>query len=171
MKFNKKNTQYFKTNKGFGILEIVIASAIVSIALFSLLTVFIFTNRLNLQSNNKIRANFLVEEGIEALRFLRDASWSGNMDALSQGTDYYISFATMTSTWSIETVDPGLIDDLFLRKVILEDVYRDSSDDIVTPGGTLDPDTKKFTVEVEWQERTASSTIRVSTYLSDIFDN
>ncbi|KKT21174.1 MAG: hypothetical protein UW05_C0016G0017, partial [Candidatus Giovannonibacteria bacterium GW2011_GWC2_43_8] len=104
-------------------------------------------------------------------RFLRDQSWATNLGGLSIGTTYYLSFNAVNSVWSINTSNPGLIDNLFLRKVTAENVCRNDSYDIVSSCGTLDPDTKKINVSVEWLERGSTATISASTYLSDIFDN
>lgn len=156
--------------KGFGLLEIVIAVSIISATIFSLSFVFLIASRLETMSLDKIRANFIVEEGLEAMRFLRDQSWATNLGGLSAGTTYYLAFATTTSTWSVGT-NGSEIDKLFLRKITAENVCRNGSYDIVSSCGTLDPDTKKINVSVEWLERGSTTTISASTYLSDIFDN
>lgn len=159
-------------NPGFGLLEIVIATAIISGTIFSLLFVFLISNKLATASSNKVRASFLAEEGLESLRILRDESWSANLAGLSVGTNYYLSFNTITSAWSISTLNPGNIDNLFTRTITVENVNRDpTTDDIVLTGGTNDPDTKKFNVSVAWLERGGSMVVVVSTYLTDIFDN
>ena len=158
-------------NKGFGLVEVVIASAIISVSIFSLSAVSVIGNRLQSQSLEKTRANFLSEEGLEAMRFLRDKSWNTNLANLSIGTNYYISFASSTSQWSIGSTTPPYIDSFFDRKIMVENVFRDSNDNIVLSGGTQDPDTKKVTVAVLWQDRNATTSINLSTYLSDIFDN
>ena len=159
-------------NKGFGLLEIVIATAIISGTIFSLSYVFLISNKLAAESSNKIRAIFLAEEGLEALRALRDRSWTSNLSVLNTSTTYYLSFATTTSIWSIGTANPGFVDGLFARTVSIENVNRDpATDNIVSSGGTNDPDTKKFNVSVAWSERTGTTTIIVSTYLTDMFDN
>ncbi|HEY4521565.1 MAG TPA: hypothetical protein VJH05_00265 [Candidatus Paceibacterota bacterium] len=156
---------------GFGLVEIVVASAIISVSIFSLSAVSVIGNRLQSQSLEKIRANFLAEEGLEALRFLRDKSWNANLSSLSVGTNYYISFASSTSQWNIgSTVAPN-VDSFFERKITVENVFRDSNDNIDLSGGTQDPDTKKVSISVSWRDRNATTTINLSTYLSDIFDN
>ncbi len=152
-------------------IEIVIASAIISIAVFSLSSVFIMASRTETQSLDKIRANFLAEEGMEAMRFLRDKSWSGNLTSLSSGTNYYLTFNTATSKWSAGSSNPGAIDTIYTRIVTVENVYRNSFDDIVSSGGTLDPNSKKVNVNVSWQEHNFNSSTTVSTYLSDIYTN
>src|SRR3989344_4997112 len=158
-------------NKGFGLVEVVIASAIISVSVFSLSAVSVIGSRLQSQSLEKIRANFLAEEGLEAMRFLRDKSWNTNLANLSSGTNYYVSFASSTSQWSVGSTDVPYADSFFDRKITVENVFRDSNDNIVLSGGAQDPDTKKVTVVVLWQDRNATTTINLSTYLSDVFDN
>ncbi len=155
-------------------MEIVIAVSIISATIFSLSFVFLISQKLETTSSNKIRANFLAEEGLEASRFLRDKSWSLNLAGLSAGTNYYLAFAAVTSIWSIGAAGPDKIDNLFYRKITINNVSRDPStqniESTYNPSNN-DPDTKKFNVEVAWQERGATSTVTISTYLSDIFDN
>lgn len=160
--------------KGFGLVEIVIASAIISATIFSLVYVFVIATRLEAQSSNKIRANFIAEEGLEVLRLLRDSSWSSYLASLNTSTTYYLSFNPASSAWSIVTTDPGLIDGLFSRKITLDNVSRDPTTDdieVIYNATNDDPDTKKFNVEVSWDERGLASEIIVSTYLADMFDN
>lgn len=156
---------------GFGLVEIVIASAIISVSVFSLSAVSVLGSRLQSASLEKIRANFLAEEGLEAMRFLRDKSWDINLSSLSQDTNYYVNFSTSTLQWSINSTSISYVDSLFDRKVTVENVSRDSNDNIVLSGGTNDPDSKKIIVTVSWQERGATSTVQLGTFLSDIFNN
>src|SRR3989338_3569679 len=156
---------------GFGLLEIVIAVSIIGATVFALSSVFLMSNKLETRASNQIRANFLAEEGLEALRFLRDKSWSGHLASLNTTTAYYLSFNAGDSSWSVTTSNPGMIDGLYARSFSVEAVNRNGSDDIVSSGGTLDPNTKKFNVNISWKERGAYSTTTLSTYLSDIFQN
>ena len=43
------------------------------------------------------------------------------------------------------------------QKIVVSDVYRNSSDAIVTTGGTLDPSTKQVTITISWTQPSASS--------------
>lgn len=161
-----------RKNQGFGLLEIVIASAIAAGTIFSLSFVFLISHKLAAESSNKVRANFLAEEGLEALRLLRDQSWSANLSGLNAGTNYYLSFEPSSSLWGIDVANPGPIDNLFERTIAVENVNRDpTTDDIVTTGGVNDPDTTKFNVSVSWSERAGPFTVTVSTYLTDMFNN
>src|SRR3989344_4620878 len=79
---------------------------------------------------------------------------------------YYLFCATTTSIWSIVTNGPALIDGLYMRTINVTAVERDASDDIVSSGGTVDPDSKKISVTMAWSGRGATSTVTISTYLS-----
>lgn len=153
--------------KGFGLLEILIASAIVSMAMVSLSFVFVLSQRMTARSGELMRANFIAEEGIEAMRFLRDKSWSANMATLAEGTTYYISLSTTTSSWSMGTSNLGNIDGVFNRTIQVQSVMRNGSDDIVLSGGTIDTNTLKIISNVSWSSGSASA----ETYLSNIFNN
>ena len=160
-----------KNSPGFGIIELVIASAIISGSLFSLMSVFSLSNRLAGEASNKIRANFIAEEGLEAARILRDAGWNHNIAPLLNSETYYLDFDTATLSWDIVTTDPGFIGGKYSRKIKVQDVSRDSFADIVASGGTVDLESKKIIVEVSWFERGGTKTQTLSTYLFDVFDN
>ena len=160
-----------KRAAGFGVIEVLIASGIIGATIFSLYYVFVLGTRLSVDAGNKISANFLAEEGLEAARFLRDSSWTDNISGLVSGTAYYLSFDKINSAWSITAGAQAPVDGTFYRKLTVENVSRDSNDNIVSSGGTLDPGTKKINIEVAWANRGATSTILLSTYLTDMFDN
>src|SRR3989338_8607603 len=156
---------------GFGVIEVLIASGIIAATIFSLYYVFVLGNRLSADAGNKISANFLAEEGLEAARFLRDSGWQSNILGLQPGTNYYILFDKINSVWSMAVSAPPQIDAVFYRTLTVENVSRDSNDDIVSSGGTVDPETKKINIEVAWSGKGATSTMVLSTYLTDLFDN
>ena len=157
---------------GFGIVEVLVASAIISTAIFSLYYVFVLSHRLSAGAGEKISANFLAEEGLEVMRYLRDESWEDNLKNLSVSTNYYIDFDKINSEWSVGTANPGPIDGRFTRVITVANVSRDGLDNIVLTGGTNDPDTKKINVAISWSAAPGTvSSITLSTYLSDIFNN
>lgn len=154
-------------HKGFGLIEIVIASTIVSLTILSLGYVFSLSTRINGETVERVRATALAEEGLEVVRYLRDYGWTSKIAPLSVSTTYYLAFATSTSQWSVTTT-PQVIDGLFTRTIVLSPVARDGSDNIVTSGGTVDAGTLKATSQVTWK---ASSSVQVSTYITNMFNN
>lgn len=153
--------------KGFTLVEVVVATSIILVFLLALFGV----NNLYLKSaflnTDSIKATFLAEEGLEAMRFLRNSSWEDNILPLSAGTNYNLIF--LSNAWIVNS-SSDYVDNLFERRAVLSDVYRDVLDDIVTSGGTLDPYTKMVTINVSWSTRGATTTKSISTYLSNILD-
>lgn len=160
--FNKKN----KNNFGFGIIEIIIGSAIISLSFLGLMAVANISLKVLEENSHNLKAAFLLEEGIEAVKILRDTDWSQNIATLSTGTNYYFEFNG--TTWQA-TTNNTYIDGLFERRFVVENVYRDSNDDIAA-SGTVDPNTKKITVYVSWPEKGATKTKYISTYISNLFE-
>src|SRR3989344_288297 len=152
-------------NRGLTIVEVVIATSIILaflLALFAVNNLYLRTAFLNTGS---VKATLLVEEGLEAIRFLRDSSWDDKILVLTPGTNYSLIFES--NSWQTTTTNV-FIDGTFERILTLSEVYRDGSDDIVSSGGTLDPDTRLVTVSVSCRVGSATTTKSISTYLSNI---
>lgn len=153
--------------KGFGLSEIVIGLAVITLFLFGVLAVARLSSRLSEENGNNIKAAFLLEEGMEALKILRDAGWQQNIASLAVLGDYYFSFNN--GQWQA-TSSNVFIDGLFERKLRLENIYRDAQDRIAD-SGALDPNTKKASLSVSWRSRGATTTKTISTYLTNLFNN
>lgn len=154
--------------KGFGLLEIVVAISVISFSLFSVMSAVIMALRVSEGSGKNIQAAYLLEEGVETLRILRDISWQNNIANLANNVDYYFVFAD--GAWQATTSAPTLIDQIFERKFVLESVYRNGSDDIAQ-SGSLDNGTKKAVVTVSWLTQKGTTTQSTAIYLSDIFSD
>ena len=107
----------------------------------------------------------MAEEGLEATRSARDQSWSGNIASLTSGSPYFPVISA--NKWSLSNTSPGTIDNIYTRQVVITDISRDASDNIVTSGGTNDPNTKKIISTVYWGTKSASLT----TYLTNLYSN
>ncbi|MDP3762853.1 MAG: type II secretion system protein [bacterium] len=156
--------------KGFGLLEIVIAVAIVGGALWALASVFLLAERAQELSREKLQAVFLAEEGLEVSRYLRDSGWNSNIAPLLTSTDYYLNFNAATSQWTTTVTAPAAIDGIFSRSFRIENVLRDSGDNIA-PSGTNDPETRKIIMKVAWSFQQSSENVSLEAYLMDIFNN
>ncbi|MBI2109066.1 MAG: prepilin-type N-terminal cleavage/methylation domain-containing protein [Parcubacteria group bacterium] len=173
---NKKlqATSYkLQAKNGFGLIEILVASAILSASLVTLTASSQIAFRLMKESLERTQAGFLVEEGVEVTRILRDDAWSLNIAPVPTGVEMYFVFASSTNTWTLESAAPPLIENLFTRRVVFDDVYRrDSDGEIIDEGSldpkTLDPDTRKATIEVLWGD---GRNVTFETYIANIFQN
>src|SRR3990167_772789 len=146
---------------GFGMLEIIIGVAIISASLFSLIAVAQISLRFVGESTQNAKSGFLLEEGVEAIKFLRDSGWDVNIVPLVVNVSHYLNFNG--TNWESTSVN-NYIDGVFERSFVIEDVYRDSNDDIAA-SGTLDAGTKKVSVLVSWNTRSGTTTKNISTYI------
>lgn len=159
---------YKHRQKGISALEIIIGLALISLSFLGIFSVSSTALKSIHNSTQEIKASFLDEEGLEAIKILRDTSWQNNINGLSVGTNYYLTFNN--SIWQATSTNV-YIDGVFERSFILENVYRDANDDIASLG-TLDAGTKKITVLVSWISGTGATTTKsISTYLTNLFNN
>ena len=157
------------SKKGISLVEVVIGIAIIVGAVLASFVYFSLAIKVARQSAETIQATLLVEEGIEALRVIRDSGYSSGLGSLSKNQDYFLSFSG--STWQSTTAS-STIDGVFTRTFFLEEVRRDSNDDIVLTGGSVDPDTLEVTVVVSWQaEDGDQKVLETSTYLTNAYND
>ncbi len=150
--------------QGSVLLEVVVTSAIISLVSLSFLGTLATLSRFHQKNMLSIKGGLLAEEGIEAVRFVKGSGWS-NLSSLPVNTPRYFELAT--SSWGVTTT-PEIIDGLFYRSFILYSVARDAGDDIVSSGGTLDPNTFLVESRVSWNWRGATSTVSYKTYVTNI---
>jgi len=153
---------------GFALIEALVASAVIALVLAGVVAALLLTLRSALGNTASVQSAFLAQEGIEALRILRDNGWSANIASHPSGVNFYLVFDG--TTWQATTTNRS-IDGTFERSAALADVYRNGNEDIVQSGGTLDPNTKKVTVSVSWREGGATTTRSLSAYLTNMFNN
>ena len=155
--------------KGSGLVEILVAVFIFTIILGSLITAsnaYLSGAGANLIST---KGAYLAEEGIEAVKTIRDSGWT-NINALSNDTNYYLYFDTSSSTDNIweATTTANVTDSNFIRTFVLNSVSRDTNGRITQNGGTLDSKTKQLTVSVSWISNNSTTTKSLSTYITKI---
>lgn len=150
--------------KGFTLIEVVVGAAIILLFISALsaalsLYVSILPDRVD-----NVKAQYLVQEGIEVVKYLRNEGWDTNIAALSNNTDYYLQLDA--GAWSLTTTEQ--ITDGFTRTIVFSDMYRDGNNDIAT-SGTLDLDGRLVTVTASWASGTRSESLQ--TYITDILGN
>ncbi|MFC1700752.1 prepilin-type N-terminal cleavage/methylation domain-containing protein [Patescibacteria group bacterium] len=147
----------FKKNKGFTLMEVIIAIGVISVGSIGLLALMDFSIRANSISSNRLIASNLAQEGIEVIRFNRDhaADWDAWYSGFNDG-DYRVGIQTVSPyTWSLE-FNPasyrlyynnvsGLYNhigagnaSIFTRKIIVN---------------TLSATEKQIIADIQWSER------------------
>lgn len=138
------------------IIEILIVITIISISLFTISAISLFFLKTIKENDNYQKAILLNEEAIESVRNIRDIDWSqissktGNYYPVINGSNWALTAGTQTLNG-------------FTRAINFENVNRDSNDNIISSGGTNDPNTKKITVTVSWNNKN----IILSAYLTN----
>lgn len=144
-------TYYGKTilhKQGQSLLELIIAVGVFAL-MVGLLASFILSSYVSGRLANEItKANFLAEEGIEAVRSIRDNNWS---DLTPEDHGLVIS----GNNWIFQGAQEDISGQLKggVRKIVIEDI---------------NPDTKKIISQVSWQfTRDRFQQIELITYLTN----
>lgn len=145
-------------------VEVIVAIAIIVVAVLAAMTVTQKSVSVSRQSLHVSQANFLLEEGAEVVRVLRDNAWS-NISGLTDGTSYYPTFST--GSWTLSTTLSTV--GIFTRTITVASVNRDATSGDISVSGTNDPGTKLITVTVSWNEGGQVMSKTLSFYIMNIF--
>ncbi|MEK7471140.1 MAG: hypothetical protein AAB623_00625 [Patescibacteria group bacterium] len=151
-------------NPGFMVVEILVAISIITVSILAATAVAQKSIYVSRQAFHTTQATFLLEEGAEAVRILRDNAWS-NISSLAVSTNYYPTFSGGTWTLSQTANTVGI----FTRRVTIAGVNRDNDTQDIASSGTDDPKAKLVTVTVFWLEGGVTITKTLQFYIIDIF--
>ncbi len=154
--------------RGVSLIEVVIATSIITLTLVVLVTVYSLVARYSLTNIRSFKATGLAEEGVEALGFLRDASWTSKIAPLALNTTYRLYWNG--SAWTTPLSAP-LLENRYDVTFRLTAVNRDASFNVVSSGGTTDSSSRKAAVSISWREGTATTTKTLETYIFNTFNN
>jgi len=153
--------------KGIGLVEMVVGLSVFIFIVLSFIVSFNYFIKNSILGTKTVQAYFLAEEGMEAIKSMRNDGWTTNINSLISGQEYYFYFNG--SHWESTTAQ-STIDNLFTRKFTLENVYRNISGDI-SSSGVLDSGSKKVNVSVSYAVNEAVITKNLSMIITNIFGN
>jgi len=147
MNLIKKN----KNNKGFSLLELILAVAIFSLGSYAMATLLIDVNINTRYNTEKTEALFYAKEGLSATQSIRDKGWADF--TTTEGSGLVVD----SGGWILNGDASDLIDNKYTRTVSIEEV---------------DTWLKKITSTISWPlTPTRTSSITLTTYLSDWKEN
>ena len=155
-----------RLNKGSSLIELMVGLSVIFVALISLVTAYNFFLSVAGKNTETIKAGFLLEEGIEAIRSIRDEGWDEFYN-LPVDIEQQLTFNSIG--WDIAT-SSSLIDGRFNRAFIIKEIYRDGYDDIAE-AGYLDNGSRKIEVFVSWFDKGATTTVSSDVILANIFED
>ncbi len=156
--------------RGFSLVEVLVSVSIILVLAISIASLFQFSGALAKRSLNKVVAVNLAEEGLEVARVWRDNGFTTQITAKTNNTSYYLLFATTTATWQATTTLTWSLE-RFARCVTFLPVYRDTNADIISSGGTLDPNSRLVTATVSWLEGQATTSYALSALITNQFSD
>ena len=145
-------------------IEIIVAVSIITVSILAAMAVTQKSVYVSRQAYHATQAAFLLEEGAEAVRIIRDNAWS-NISSLTVGTNYYPTWAG--GTWTLSQTANTVV--IFTRTVTLASVNRDDTTKDIASAGTNDPGTKLVTVTVSWIEGGTTINKTLQFYIIYIF--
>lgn len=151
-------------NKGFLLIEVIVAFSIMSLSVIAAMWVSQKSIAVSRQALHTASAGFLLEEGAEAVRIVRDNAWT-NISSLTNGTNYYPTFSG--GTWTLSTTANTV--GIFTRMVTVASVSRDVATSDISSSGTNDPGTKLVTVTVSWVEGNTTISKTLQFYITNLF--
>ena len=175
MSFKIKSSKH-----GFTLVEIIVGLAIFVSLVASVYGSVLLSNKAVAKASAKIQAAFLLEEGVEAVRYLRNQSWSTKIPAA--GDPQCLNFDGINKfVFSSDITSCDLYDGKFRRTVQFTDVCRATKatgsdiDLTITPpsctGGDLDQKTKKVTVTVSWGQAPEAYSESINFYITNLYGN
>lgn len=170
LKINKTKEQTsISHRRGFSLVEILIGTSIICVSLILIVNLENGISKIGWSSTAKVQAGMLAEEGISVIRNMRNVSWQ-DINALNNNVPYRVYWNQTSKSW-LATTSVMLIDNKFDRTITFYPVYRDiNSFDVVSTGGTVDYGTRKFSVDVSWQDNSGTTTRSLTSYIYNIFN-
>lgn len=151
-----------KFQKGQSILEVIVAVAIFSLIGAAMASMAVGSFTALTQGGEQTEAVNLAQEGIEAVRAIRDRAWNENIYNKS-------SIAVNSNEWIFNGEGTEETIGQYARTITFSDVCRDNNDEIVVcPGDYIDVHSKKATVIVSWEIRSGVvNSVQKITYLTN----
>lgn len=133
--------------RGQSIIELIIAMAIFSLIGAAMIVMVVGSFTALVQGGEHTQAKALAQEGIEAVRAIKDRAWNENIYSTS-------SISVSSGQWVFDGEGTTETIGQFTRTISFDNVCRDSSDDITDcPGDYIDVHSKKATVSISWEIR------------------
>lgn len=157
-----------KRQQGFGLIETLISLAVASMIVISFTSLFVYNLKVSNSNIKKIQANMYLQEAIEAFKDLEQSDWDAIANASClQASPCYPDI--QSNQWTIISGEEALDGGRYTRSVTIKEVHRDQStfpNNIVQSGGHIDPNTKKITAQISWQNGFhQTETMELETYV------
>jgi Tfp pilus assembly protein PilV len=151
-----------QNSDGQSLLEVIVAMAIFSLISASMISLTVGSFTALQQGGEQSEAEALAQEGLEAVRSVRDRAFNEQIYSTS-------SVAIADAGWRLSGEDTTETIGQFTRTIYFDTVCRDNSDNIAAcPGNYTDVHTHLVTSEVSWTIRGAiTNSVKKQAYISN----
>lgn len=147
-------------NKGFSVIEIILAAGIFVIFATGITGVVVSSFTASRQGEEQTKATQFASEGLEAVKSIKNQTFINLVATASSGVTRF------GGVWSL--FGTNNIFEKYTRTIAISSVQRDGSGNIVASGGATDSATMKVRSTVTWAASGArNDSVVLSTYLSD----
>lgn len=154
--------------KGISIVEIVISAGIIAVCVTGIVGAIRIYLSVVHQNAREAQATMLLAETSEALQYLRDQSYQTHIADKDIETDYTLIWNGNTYEISTSTIE---LPYNMTRTVLFEEVRRDSSDQIIESGGTVDENTRKALITIAWPYKEQTKTLSSEMLIHNLYEN
>lgn len=154
---------------GQSLVEILVGMAIGIFLIMAGVGLIVPAINTNTQVTNIQKGAALAKELLDNVRVWSEGNWH-NVFGLATGTANHYYLITTSSPFASSSGNQAVVlsTTTYTRYFYVSDVYRDTSDNITTDGGTYDPSTEQITAVYSWPGGPADT---ISMYLTRNRDN
>ena len=161
--------------KSFSVIELMIAIFILVVAIIGFYQAAVFSFTILEQTKNEMKAGYLAEEYIEAVRSVRNqVDWDDPADGktglgeINTANTYYLTISG--ASWEMTTINPGLVDNRFSRKITFEPISRDPDtgdiEDVYNVSNN-DAHSLKVNAKISWLEKGETKDLTLVTLITN----
>ncbi len=169
-----------KNKPAFTLIETIIAITLITVVMTAVTGLILTTLLANERNTHTLQANFLAQEGLEAVRFMRDSNWLQNYswDQGDWGQDFDLDSTHTSITLYLDTkgcTEPSpcfaLSTDSAEGSIVLDNGFEFvrtlTFTGVRNEDETVAQDAVTVTANVAWIERGETRSVELSTTLTD----
>lgn len=135
--------KFFSLSAGQSLIELILAIALLAIIGVNVLVVTIGSFRTTQLAEEEYQATLIAAEGLEAVESIRNQAWAN-----LQNGDFGLSQSG--GVWNFQGSSDTDASGKYIRVINITDGQRDTNNNLVSSGGTLDEATKVIIATVSW---------------------
>jgi Tfp pilus assembly protein PilV len=154
--------------KGISVVEIIIAAGIIAVSVTGIAGAIQIYSKIVYQNTRQAQAVLALDEGAEAIQYLRDTSFQTHIELATINQEYSIYWNGTGYELGTTTI---LLPYDMTRTVSFDEIERDTQDQIVLSGGTVDSNTKKAIITITWPYKDETKTLVSEMLVHNTYEN